>query len=384
MKSERQKKILIFTTSIEKNGTAKLRDTVEAEIPNHFKAVRSYTEFFITLVFKRNSFRAIFALSNLHFMVAVSLSNFLRIKVPVVLGMYHPNQWKIYATDRVSKTRYYYYKQLCKFLTHDNIIHSSKEGVEATNYYSKINTGTPTILQGPAEILPLKKEFADIQNNNKIKIVTIGRLVDFKACTITAMISAVEALALTHNIDITYDIYGNGPSRAALEERISRSPLQHKITLHSFVPKEKYLETVVEYDLFFGMAGALILGASAGVPSLIAIQQQTAAVSYGFICDYDQENNPIFGDPSRFAAEKPLAESLVYFNSLSAQEKTVLGKKCAAATYSYSTVSTMERLLAKIENAKRIKGLKVPITGLIKIFYEVKRASSKGILDEHT
>lgn len=383
MKNEHPKKILIFTTSTEKNGTAKLRDTVEAEIPDHFKAIRSYTEFFTTLLFKRNSFRAIFPLSNLHFMVAVSLSNFLRIKVPIVLGMYHPNQWKVYATDKVSKTRHYYFKELCKVLTHDNIIHSSKEGVEATNYYCNINTGTPTILQGPAEILPLKKQFL-ANSSGTIKIVTIGRLVDFKVCTITAMISALESLALTHNTAITYDIYGDGPSRAVLEKRISQSPLQHKIKLHSFVPKQEYLETVIKYDLFFGMAGALILAASAGVPSLIAIQQETAAVSYGFICDYDQENNPVFGDPSRFATARALAESIVYLNSLNTDEKTALGKKCAAATYSYSTVSTRERLLAKIENAKRIKGLKVPITGLIKIFYEVKKASAKGILDEHT
>jgi hypothetical protein len=212
MKSEHPKKILIFTTSTEKNGTAKLRDTVEAEIPDHFKAIRSYTEFLTTLLFKRNSFRAIFPLSNLHFMVALSLSNFLRIKVPIVLGMYHPNQWKVYATDKVSKTRCYYFKKLCKVLTHDNIIHSSKEGAEATNYYCNINTGTPTILPGPAEILPFLKTYGDNGSNNQIKIVTIGRLVDFKVCTIIAMINAIEKLVLTKNLNITYAIYGNGPS----------------------------------------------------------------------------------------------------------------------------------------------------------------------------
>ncbi|MBL0182083.1 MAG: hypothetical protein IPP96_07250 [Chitinophagaceae bacterium] len=157
MKNNAFQKILIFTTSKEKNGTAKLRDTVEEEIPEHFKAIRSYSEFLVTLLFRRNRIKAVFALSNMHFVIALYFTRKLKIDRPVVLGMYHPNQWKIYLSDNVSKTRYKVFKQLSSLLTHDSIIHSSKEGVESTNFYCNIKTGTPTILQGPAEILPFDK-----------------------------------------------------------------------------------------------------------------------------------------------------------------------------------------------------------------------------------
>jgi len=383
MKNNAFQKILIFTTSKEKNGTAKLRDTVEEEIPEHFKAIRSYSEFLGTLLFTRNRIKAIFALSNMHFVIALYFTRKLKIDLPVVLGMYHPNQWKIYLSDNVSKTRHKVFKQLSSLLTHDSIIHSSKEGVESTNFYCHIKTGTPTILQGPAEILPLEKKIRN-DGNRVIRIVTIGRLVDFKTCTIVAMISAIEKLISEEGLNITYDIYGNGPSENAVADRIKISPVSEKFKLHPFVPKEQYLQTVIQYDLFFGMAGALILAASAGVPSLIAVQEEQREISYGFISDYDQEKNPIFGDRSRFGNETKISESIRYYHQLNYEEKVALSKKCSLSTASYSTESTKLRLIQKIDNAPRINNFNVSAFDFLKIFLEIRMSGFRGKTDEHT
>ncbi|MEP7254553.1 MAG: hypothetical protein ABI666_02200 [Ferruginibacter sp.] len=381
MKNSASQKILIFTTSKEKNGTAKLRDTVEEQIPDYFKAVRSYSDFFFILLFKRNKIRAIFTLSNMHFVIALYFTKKLIIDIPVVLGMYHPNQWKIYLSDHVSKTRHRVFKRLGAVLTHDSIIHSSKEGVDSTEFYCDIKTGTPTILQGPAEILPFVKK---VRNGKGIKIVTIGRLVDFKVCTIIAMINAIEKIVANEGLDITYDIYGNGPSQEILGRRITISPIKDKIKLHSFVPKEEYLQTVIQYDLFFGMAGALILAASAGVPSLIAIQEEEREISYGFISDYDQEINPIFGDKSKFGFEKTLSGLLLYYNKLNDNEKTALSEKCSLSTGSYSTESTRERLIKKIDSAPKINDFNISALDFLKIFFEIKVSKIMGKTDEHT
>lgn len=383
MKNGASKKILIFTTSKEKNGTAKLRDTVEEEIPENFKAIRSYTGFVASLLFKRKTIRAIFALSNMHFIIALYFIRKLNIKVPVVLGMYHPNQWKIYLSDKVSKTRHKVFKQLSLVLTHDSIIHSSKEGIESTEFYCNIKTGTPTILQGPAEILSFEKQIRD-KADQAIRIVTIGRLVDFKTCTIFAMISAIEKLVSEEGLNITYDIYGNGPSEKAVAERIKSSPLRDKLKLHPFVPKEEYLQTVIQYDLFFGMAGALILAASAGVPSLVAVQEEEREVSYGFIADYDQEKNPIFGDRSKFGHEKKLVESIRHYHHLTIEQKKELSKKCALSTISYSTESTKQRLIHKIDNAPLINDFNISVLGFIRIFLEIRLSGLRGKTDEHT
>lgn len=382
MKDNTDQRILIFTTSTEKNGTAKLRDTVAEEIPDQFTAIRSYTGFLLTLLFRRNKIKAVFALSNIHFVLALYFTRKLRIRVPVVLGMYHPNQWKIYLSDRVSRTRSRIFKNLVGQLTHDSIIHSSKEGVEATNRYCGITTGTPTILQGPAEILPFVKEI--IPGQEEIRIVTIGRLVDFKTCTIISMIDAIEKLVLDRGMRITYDIYGNGPSQNKLAERIQNSPINDKITLHSFVPKEEYLSTVIRYDLFYGMAGALILAASAGVPSLVAIQEEESGVSYGFISDYDQEQNPIFGDRSKFAVERPLEESILYYSRLTDDEKRILSRNCSHATSSYSTESTKLRLVQKINAAPRINVNGLSLFDFFRMFWEIRQSNARGITDEHT
>jgi hypothetical protein len=162
------------------------------------------------------------------------------------------------------------------------------------------------------------------------------------------------------------------------------SSIQNRITLHNFVPKEKYSETIIQYDLFFGMAGALILAASSGVASLIAIQEEKKEISYGFICDYDHEINSIFGDRSKYAEEKNLEESILVFNRLNTRERMELSQKCVTATNAYSTASTKERLLAKIEKAGVIKNLDVSTTAIFKIFVEVKNSQRKGILVEHT
>ncbi|MBL0182084.1 MAG: hypothetical protein IPP96_07255 [Chitinophagaceae bacterium] len=203
-------------------------------------------------------------------------------------------------------------------------------------------------------------------SNSEIRIVTIGRLVDFKTCTILAMISAIEKLNSDEGLNITYDIYGNGPSEKAVADRIKISPVSDKLKLHPFVPKEQYLQTVIQYDLFFGMAGALILAASAGVPSLIAVQEEEREISYGFISDYDQEKNPIFGDRSRFGNEKKISESIRYYHQLNFEEKEALSKKCSLSTVSYSTESTKLRLIQKIDNAPRINNFNVRGIGFLK------------------
>ena len=377
------KKVLIFTTSKEKNGTAKARDTIEEEIPEHFKAIRSYSEFLGTLLFRRNSFRAIYALANMHFIIALYFTKMLKIDVPVILGMYHPNQWKIYLSDKVSKTRQKVFKRLTSVLTHDNILHSSKEGVESTNFSCHNPGGTPTILQGPAEILPFKKKISE-DNNGEIKIVTIGRLVDFKVCTISAMISTIEKLVQENKLNITYDIYGSGPSANSVAQRINNSPVKDRIKLHSFVSKQQYLPSVIQYDLFFGMAGALILAASAGVPSLIAVQGEEREISYGFIADYDQEKNPIFGDPSKFGNEKKLAESILFYDKLSQDEKIELSKKCALSTFSYSTEATKLRLIDKIDKAPRIKNFNISAIDILRILFEIRISALRGKTDDHT
>jgi hypothetical protein len=132
------------------------------------------------------------------------------------------------------------------------------------------------------------------------------------------------------------------------------------------------------------MAGALILAASAGVPSLVAIQEEESGVSYGFISDYDQEQNPIFGDRSKFAVERPLEESILYYSRLTDDEKRILSRNCSHATSSYSTESTKLRLVQKINAAPRINVNGLSLFDFFRMFWEIRQSNARGITDEHT
>jgi glycosyltransferase involved in cell wall biosynthesis len=156
-----------------------------------------------------------------------------------------------------------------------------------------------------------------------LRVVSVGRLVPFKAYNMAAasIISKLHA----SGISVTWDIWGNGEDKAAIEEQIQAENVLGKLVLRGELPYAKYAETVSDYDVFIGMGTALLEASQYGVPSICAIESD-GQHCYGFI--YQSPADSV-GDVVPGTNRELITDVLLRFNSLSMTERQEVGHLCA-------------------------------------------------------
>lgn len=128
--------------------------------------------------------------------------------------------------------------------------------------------------------VPLKKNYC---NSSQVKIVSVGRLVEFKKYNLW-MLEVISELIKAGN-NITYDIYGEGPLEEELKKRINLLNLNNYVRLRGNIDYASFGETILRFDLFVGSGTAIVEAASYGVPSIIGIENCCEPISYGFLTD---------------------------------------------------------------------------------------------------
>ena len=115
------------------------------------------------------------------------------------------------------------------------------------------------------------------------KIVSIGRLDRMKSYNIY-MVDVVKEL-LNRGYKVTYDIYGEGPLRREIEEKIISNKMEPYIYLRGQMDYSDMQRILSDAFVFVGMGTSLIEAAMCGVPSLLAIAGAKAPFTYGFLQD---------------------------------------------------------------------------------------------------
>jgi glycosyltransferase involved in cell wall biosynthesis len=116
-----------------------------------------------------------------------------------------------------------------------------------------------------------------------LRLAAAGRLVAGK--NLPVMIETLGALS-GEDVDVTLDVYGDGPEKQALEAVIVQHRLQERVTLHGY--RRDWITEAVQADIFLNltdMEGFCIAAAEAMLGGLPVI-----AVDVGGIRDYGREN----------------------------------------------------------------------------------------------
>lgn len=119
-------------------------------------------------------------------------------------------------------------------------------------------------------------------HSKAIRIISVGRLVDFKAYNLGAA-KTVRA-CLDRGIDVSWSIYGEGPLRDSVESEINVFGVQSFVGLQGTLAYENFAKEVVSYDLFIGMGTAALEAAMLGVPTICATVDMSTGC-YGYIQD---------------------------------------------------------------------------------------------------
>ncbi len=351
---------VILCRAREMNGISYLSRMFSKTDPNVIWA-DSVFSFILIIVSNRRKIRSIIAMSDIEAIIAVCFTNILRMKVPILVGVFHPMQWHATLNSNISKRKVKVLNRFLDSLEPSNVLVTSSATINScASFRLKFQNGCHKLI-GPIS-LPGNENV--IHRNLKHSVVTVGRYVDFKVSTILAMINTIESL-LAIGWDIEYHIYGDGPSRQKIIDRITNSEYFGKFHVHGLLPLEDFREVVSKHTVFFGMGTALYQAAMSGIPAIIAIQGETDSTCYGLLTDHDHNIEPVFGDPSPFIKICNLESVLTYVLNLNLQEWVKLAENSRKICVPYSATRSIESLNSAVNNAVWLSNSKVTLFDLL-------------------
>lgn len=165
---------------------------------------------------------------------------------------------------------------------------------------------------------------------DELRIVSVGRLVDFKTYNLAAPGLAREYKEAGGTV--SWDIYGTGPLEDSIAKAIAENGVADSVHLKGNLPYADLVATVGGYDLFIGMGTAALEAAMIGVPTIVATESEPRR-SYGFV---DQLPFGNVGERQAFPPPYDLADLIRTFAALDSSERTALSRRCRKAVRPYS------------------------------------------------
>lgn len=360
--------IVLFCRAREMNGINLLGNTLAELAPEKFvieKSIRSLLKF---IKKNRSRIKAIYALSDPDFILAIYAAKYAQLQCPILLGIYHPQQWLTALDSNYSSVRATLFSELLRNTPGSNMISSSRTAIQSCKKIFPEIKGEINLIAGPCIVnLPENAVLSKQRDFSKpFLIVTVGRFVDFKLESILAMIDTVDTLN-EEGLQVRYDIYGEGPSHSKLIDYIRSKKHADKISVKQSFDFCHFYDVVKSYDMFFGMGSAVIQAAIAGMPSLIAIQGQRNPYTYGLFSEFDHEVNPMFGDPSDEVPVKSLSEYIRKIMALDNNAYNKLIEQNIVAADAYSPGTTIKKITQCVNKAEVLTKVNVSLWDIFMI-----------------
>lgn len=272
--------------------------------------------------------------------VVVRMTSMLRKDLPLSIGLYHSMEFcwgqrlkKLPFFERSNREFFYrLHKDRALIFFNERMvdIYSNVSGKD----FSGVNLFPLGVVDRLAEV-PLKSF------TNHLSIGSVGRLVDFKTYNLW-MLDVVNELR-NLGITVSYNIYGDGPIRDAVADKIRSLNLDDIVFLRGNFDYSEFSNIVSDFDVFVGSGTALIEAAGLGVPSIVGIESSNEALTYGFLSEipgfsYNEDN---------LYPKKDVLKVLVDFNSSQDLEKLALSKAHVKKSEMFSIdtcVSNFERV----------------------------------------
>lgn len=203
-------------------------------------------------------------------------------------------------------------------------------------------------------------------NSTAVRIISIGRLVDFKAYNLGA--PEIIRACLDSSIDVTWDIFGSGPLHQEVEKSITLHGVQNKIRLMGEIDYSKLSDKVSEYDLFVGMGTAALEAAMSGVPTICATVDTTTRC-YGYIHDLPYGN---VGETQNTPPTLEIADLIKNYSTSTQVQRDNLSHKCRSTAEKYG----MPQFSQEILNIEGGTPPSAPIKTLASLVYHCATESS--------
>lgn len=255
----------------------------------------------------------------MHALLGNRFNKIARKKVPITVGFYHYIKY-LWGGNEVAHFEKVNRKFIFNYLPKEALLMFSVGNRQLYEKQKNMNFDKAQVFRlGVVD----KKDVRPSGGSNKpLRIVAIGRLVEFKTYNFY-MLEVVDSLKKI-GISVRFDVYGYGPLKQEILERINKLELTDSVKLKGMLDYSKFDETVSKYDLFIGSGTAVIQAASLGVPSIVGVENVVQPKTYGFFSDVHQYEYNLKGIGLPMISVQKLIEDYL---SMSIEERAELKKK---------------------------------------------------------
>lgn len=268
-----------------------------------------------------------------------------------VFGIYHANELAWSISGEIPKYEKFFRNKIIKnnlsfifFNEYSKKVFFEKNGNPEV-HYSMFPLGIDLPKWDPAKKISF--------DNKKLNIVSVGRLVEFKSYNIY-FLDSVKKL-VNQGIDLQYTIYGSGPLKTKIQEKIHKLSLENYVFLKGNIEYRKLDDYLSQYNLFLGSGTSLLQAAANGLICITAIENEKSENSYGFFSDIEGLDYHEQG----LEKEKINFPDLLYkFNQMTVEEKNYLSYAHMQKSQIFSMSSYVDNFMQSFAPFGTFKGNK--------------------------
>lgn len=296
----------------------------------------------------------------MHAQLGYHLCGLAKKNLPVTIGFYHYIQY-LWGGENTAWHEKINRKFIFNYLPEQSLLFFSEGTRDLYSKHKKLELKQANTFR--LGVIDKSEAVFTGAQSTPLKIVAVGRLVEFKTYNFY-MIEVISNL-LKSGVNAQFDIYGDGPLKEQVQQKITDAGLDRNIILKGTLNYSQFDETVSNYDLFIGSGTAIIQAAALGVASIVGVENTLKPQTYGYFCDVFQHEYNLKGLDLPFFSVEQIIQSYVMLNN---EDRLKLKTK----HYQCIDAFTNENCQHAMDELKHIKMPDKPFR-YNKFFYELSR-----------
>jgi glycosyltransferase involved in cell wall biosynthesis len=281
----------------------------------------------------------------LTYLCAQRLANCVPQKIKCIFGIYHTNElaWggdKLPVYESYFRSKIFSSPPLFLFFNESSV----KKTAEKNGSPEYISMLFPLGVDTPAE-----REVAQGLCGEKLRLVSVGRLVEFKTYNLYMLDVARELK--DKGVDFSYRIFGTGPLLEVMKNKVAALGLSEEVTLEGNLEYSKLNDELAKHQIFIGTGTALLHAAANGLPCITAIENEKDSTSYGYFSElpgYDYHEQDM--DFKKYKFYDLIAE----YSTMGAAEREELSRRSRIKSRAFNMESCADNFVLAFEQAPLI------------------------------
>lgn len=257
----------------------------------------------------------------------------------LLTGVYCP--WEYFPPGGARRHDWELTDRLFAALPDENIIFMS----EACKW-EHVGAMSRSFALSPVIPLPIDIGTPVEEPGNSEKIVSIGRVVDYKPYTFH-MLDVIAGLRQRGHA-LSYHVYGDGSALDQLRCTVREKGLKSVVHLHGTLDYSRLRDVLQGCMLFVGVGTAALEAGALGVPTLVAYESREP-LSLGYLHETVESE---VGDVLSRGTRYPLIDKVAEFLAMSVHERRELGLKARIHASAFASSAVAARYAQAFSNAK--------------------------------